>query len=48
LKVTPTGVNTLRTAMMLPVPGCTASVSVASLNDCWTSMVSPVSTNLYT
>ena len=28
--------------------GWTSSVSVSSVNDCWTSMVSPVSRNLYT
>ena len=31
-----------------PVTGCVVSVSVGSSNDCWTSIVSPVSTNLYT
>ena len=31
-----------------PDRGCTAVVSGASSNDCWTSMVSPVLTNLYT
>jgi hypothetical protein len=46
LKVTPTGWNTFFTGMTAPVPGCVASVSVSSLNDCWTSIVSPVSTNL--
>jgi len=48
LKVTPTGVNTLRTGIIWPVVGCVASVRVASLKACWTSIVSPVSTNLYT
>jgi len=46
LKVTPTGVNTLRTAITLPVSGCSASVSESSLKACWTSIVSPVSMNL--
>jgi len=46
LNVTPTGVNTFLTGIMTPVLGCAASVSASSANDCWTSMVSPVSTNL--
>jgi len=48
LKVTPTGWKTFLTAMVSPESGCTASVSVSSENDCWTSIVSPVSMNLYT
>jgi hypothetical protein len=48
LKVTPTGVKTFLTARTLPSAGCAYSVSVASLNACCTSMVSPVSVNLYT
>jgi hypothetical protein len=46
LKVTPTGWNTFLTAKTSPESGCSCSVRVSSLNDCWTSMVSPVSTNL--
>jgi len=46
LKVTPTGVNTFLTAIIAPVVGWAASVRASSVNDCWTSMVSPVSTNL--
>jgi hypothetical protein len=48
LNVTPTGVNTFFTGMVSPVSGCSASVSASSEKDCWTSIVSPVSTNLYT
>jgi hypothetical protein len=48
LNVTPTGWNTFLTARVSPESGWTTSVSVSSLNDCWISMVSPVSTNLYT
>jgi hypothetical protein len=44
LNVTPTGVNTFFTGITRPVPGCAASVSAGSENDCWTSIVSPVST----
>jgi hypothetical protein len=44
----PTGVKTFFTGRGWPSPGCGASVSVGSSKDCWTSMVSPVSTNLYT
>jgi hypothetical protein len=44
LNVTPTGVNTFFTGISSPEPGCLASVSAASENACWTSMVSPVST----
>jgi hypothetical protein len=46
LKVTPTGVNTFLTALSSPVAGCSVSVSASSVNACWTSIVSPVSTNL--
>ena len=48
LKVTPTGWNTFLTAIMRPVSGCLYLVRVLSAKDCWTSMVSPESTNLYT
>jgi hypothetical protein len=48
LNVTPTGWNTFLTASMSPESGWATSVSVSSLKDCWISMVSPVSTNLYT
>jgi hypothetical protein len=46
LKVTPTGVKTFFTAMSAPVWGWATSQSVSSEKACWTSMVSPVSTNL--
>jgi hypothetical protein len=46
LNVTPTGVNTFLTFIVSPLAGCVASVSASSVNDCWTSIVSPVSTNL--
>jgi len=46
LKVTPTGWNTFLTASTSPLPGWVYSVSESSVNACWTSMVSPVSTNL--
>ena len=46
LNVTPTGWNTFFTAIISPERGCGASVSVSSVNACWTSIVSPVSTNL--
>ncbi len=46
LKVTPTGWNTFFTDKTSPESGCWNSVSVSSWKDCWTSMVSPVSTNL--
>jgi hypothetical protein len=46
LNVTPTGWNTFLTAIIEPVAGCSYSVSVGSVNACWTSTVSPVSTNL--
>ena len=48
LNVTPTGWKTFFTCILAPVTGCVVSVSVGSSNDCWTSIVSPVSTNLYT
>ena len=48
LKVTPTGWNTFFTGRISPDSGCVYSVSVSSAKDCCTSMVSPVSTNLYT
>jgi hypothetical protein len=46
LKVTPTGWKTFLTAITSPVSGCEYSVNDSSWNDCWTSMVSPVSVNL--
>lgn len=46
LKVTPTGWNTFFTGSTLPDSGWVYSVSESSLNACWTSMVSPDSTNL--
>jgi hypothetical protein len=46
LNVTPTGRKTFLTGIVAPVAGWVYSVSVASLNDCWTSTVSPVSMNL--
>jgi len=48
LKVTPTGRNTFLTGIDSPVAGCAYSVSVSSVNDCWISIVSSVSVNLYT
>ena len=48
LNVTPTGWNTFLTGIGMPESGCSISVRVLSVNDCWTSMVSPLSTNLYT
>jgi hypothetical protein len=48
LKVTPTGVNTFFTGMTSPESGWAISVRFSSWKPCWTSMVSPVSTNLYT
>jgi hypothetical protein len=48
LNVTPTGVNTFLTAILRPETGWTAWVNASSSKDCWTSMVSPVLTNLYT
>lgn len=46
LNVTPTGWNTFFTASTSPESGWGYSVSESSVNACWTSMVSPVSTNL--
>jgi len=46
LKVTPTGWNTFLTGIDSPVSGWMYSLSVSSVNACWTSMVSPVWTNL--
>lgn len=46
LNVTPTGVNTFFTGLVSPVSGWASSVRVSSWNPCWTSIVSPVSTNL--
>lgn len=46
LKVTPTGWKTFFTASTSPESGWAYSVSESSVNACWTSMVSPVSTNL--
>jgi hypothetical protein len=44
--VIPTGVNTFFTGRAWPSAGCGASVRVGASKDCWTSIVSPVSTNL--
>jgi hypothetical protein len=44
----PTGWKTFFTASVAPVTGWTASVRGSSWKPCCTSMVSPVSTNLYT
>ncbi len=46
LNVTPTGVNTFFTGRTSPVSGWAISVRLSSWKPCWTSMVSPVSTNL--
>ena len=46
LNVTPTGVNTFFTGSTSPVSGWAISVSESSWNPCWTSIVSPESTNL--
>lgn len=46
LKVTPTGVKTFLTGRTSPDSGWAISVSVSSLKPCWTSIVSPESTNL--
>ncbi|MFN3255617.1 MAG: hypothetical protein ACE37B_07970 [Ilumatobacter sp.] len=46
LNVTPTGWKTFLTDINSPVAGCAYSVSVSSVNDCWTSIVSSVSMNL--
>jgi hypothetical protein len=48
LNVTPTGVKTFFTGRTSPLSGWAISVRFSSWNPCWTSMVSPVSTNLYT
>ena len=48
LNVTPTGVKTFLTARTSPLSGWAISVRFSSWKPCWTSMVSPVSTNLYT
>ncbi len=48
LNVTPTGVKTFLTGRTSPVSGWAISVRFSSWKPCWTSMVSPVSTNLYT
>ena len=48
LKVTPTGVKTFLTGMTSPESGWAISERLSSWKPCWTSMVSPVSTNLYT
>jgi hypothetical protein len=44
----PTGVNTFLTGRTTPSVGCGASVNGSSLKDCCTSIVSPLSRNLYT
>lgn len=46
LKVTPTGWKTFLTAIFRPVSGCLKEVKVSSVKACWTSIVSPVFTNL--
>lgn len=46
LKVTPTGVKTFLTGRTAPLSGWAISVRLSSWKPCWTSMVSPVSTNL--
>jgi hypothetical protein len=46
LNVTPTGVNTLRTGNTSPESGWASSVRLSSWKPYWTSIVSPVSTNL--
>jgi len=46
LKVTPTGWKTFFTGRISPDSGWAYSSSVSSVNACWTSTVSPVSTNL--
>ncbi len=46
LKVTPTGVKTFLTGRTSPDSGWATSVRLSSWKPCWTSMVSPVSTNL--
>ena len=46
LNVTPTGVKTFFTGRISPLSGWAISVRLSSWKPCWTSMVSPVSTNL--
>jgi hypothetical protein len=46
LKVTPTGVKTFLTGRSSPLSGWAITVRFSSWKPCWTSMVSPVSTNL--
>jgi len=46
LNVTPTGVKTFFTGSTSPLSGWAISVRLSSWKPCWTSMVSPVSTNL--
>jgi hypothetical protein len=46
LNVTPTGVKTFFTGRSSPLSGWAISVRFSSWKPCWTSMVSPVSTNL--
>lgn len=46
LNVTPTGVNTFLTGIISPESGWAIEVRFSSWKPCWTSMVSPVSTNL--
>jgi hypothetical protein len=46
LKVTPTGVKTFLTGSTSPLSGWAISVRLSSWKPCWTSMVSPESTNL--
>jgi hypothetical protein len=46
LNVTPTGVKTFFTGRTSPLSGWAISVRFSSWKPCWTSMVSPVSTNL--
>jgi len=46
LNVTPTGVKTFLTGRTSPVSGWAIWVRFSSWKPCWTSMVSPVSTNL--
>jgi len=48
LNVTPTGVKTFLTGIISPLSGCAIAVRFSSWKPCWTSMVSPLSTNLYT
>jgi hypothetical protein len=46
LNVTPTGVKTFLTGNISPESGWAISVRLSSWKPCWTSIVSPVSTNL--